>query len=151
MHFNCSCLSTESLAFEAKCFPPIPQLRKFCTIDGNLNRHILVRAVRLTVETNLMTSKDLRAFDVIMWTLSHARSATVSIVALVMFAAFPVSRSAHHVRSSIELDTSNTGVELVYVSVCIQFHFFKYLSCVSSDTSYDLNHLLDSTYILGKL
>ena len=35
-------------------------------MDGNLSRHVLVRTVRLTVETNLVTSKGLRAIDIIM-------------------------------------------------------------------------------------
>ena len=108
-------------------------------MDGNLSRHVLVRTVRLTVETNLVTSKRLKALDVIMWPVSHARSATASIVALVMVAVFPVSGSASHVRPSIELDASNAVLELVYVPVCIRFHFFKSLSCVSSDTF--LSHL----------
>ena len=68
-----------------------------------------------------------------------------------MVAVLPVSRSVRYMRPSIDLDVSNAGLELVYVPVCIQFYLFKILSCVSSDTSYDLNHLLDSTYILGKL
>ena len=37
---------------------PIPQLRKLRARHGNLSRHILVSIVRLTVETNLVTSKD---------------------------------------------------------------------------------------------
>ena len=40
-----------------------PQLRKIWAMGSNLSRHILVRTVRLTVETNLVTSKRLRAFD----------------------------------------------------------------------------------------
>ena len=81
---------------------PISQLRRILTTDGNPSRHILVRTVRLTVETNLVTSKRPRAFDVIMWPLSHTRLATVSITALVIVAVFPVSGSAR--RASFNQD-----------------------------------------------
>jgi hypothetical protein len=45
---------------------PIPQLRRVWTKDGNLSNHALVSIVRLTIETNLVTSKDLRGFDIMM-------------------------------------------------------------------------------------
>jgi hypothetical protein len=44
----------------------IPQLRRIWSRDGNLSSHVLVSMVRVTVETNLVTSKHLRVFDVIM-------------------------------------------------------------------------------------
>ena len=72
---------------------------------------------------------------------SYARSATVSIVALLMVAMYPVSGSVGHVLPLAELDASNTGEELVCVPVCIQFHFYEPLSCIiSSDKTSDLNH-----------
>jgi hypothetical protein len=46
--------------FEADCYMPIPQLRRIWVRDGNISNHALVRIVRLTVETNLATSEDLR-------------------------------------------------------------------------------------------
>jgi hypothetical protein len=45
---------------------PIPQLRKIWVRDGNLSNHVLVSIVKLTVETNLVTSKDPRDTDVMM-------------------------------------------------------------------------------------
>jgi hypothetical protein len=45
---------------EADCYVPIPQLRRIWAKDGNLSDHVLVSIVRLIVETNLTTSKDLR-------------------------------------------------------------------------------------------
>ena len=42
------------------------QLRRLWAKDGNLSSHVFVSIVRLTVETNLITSKDLQGFDVIM-------------------------------------------------------------------------------------
>ena len=44
----------------------IPQLRRVWAKDGYLSNHVLVMIVRLTVETNLVTSKDLRGVDVMM-------------------------------------------------------------------------------------
>ena len=46
----------------------IPQLRRVWARDGFLKNHVLVNIVRLTVETNLVTSKDLlgRGTDVVM-------------------------------------------------------------------------------------
>jgi hypothetical protein len=35
---------------------PIPQLRKLRARDGNLSGHVFVSIVRLTVETNLVTT-----------------------------------------------------------------------------------------------
>jgi hypothetical protein len=43
---------------EAELSTPIPQLRRIWARHGNLSRHILVSIVRLMVETNLATSKD---------------------------------------------------------------------------------------------
>lgn len=40
-----------------------------------------------------------------------------------MVALYPVSDSVHNVRSSVEIDAPNIGLELVYVPVRIQFHF----------------------------
>jgi hypothetical protein len=37
----------------------IPQLRRVWARDSFLKNHVLVNIVRLTVETNLVTSKDL--------------------------------------------------------------------------------------------
>jgi hypothetical protein len=86
---------------------------------GNLSGHALVSIVRLTVETNLVTSKQspgLRCLDAP--PLSHARSASVSIVSLLMVAVYPVSDSVCHVPSSVEIER-NTGEELVCVPVRI--------------------------------
>jgi hypothetical protein len=44
----------------------IPQLRRIWSRDGNLSSHVLVSLVRVTVETNLVTSKHLGVFDVMM-------------------------------------------------------------------------------------
>ena len=41
---------------------PILQLRMVWAKDGYLSNHALVSIVRLTVESNLVTSKDLRGF-----------------------------------------------------------------------------------------
>jgi len=46
--------------FEADCYTSIAQLRRIWARDGNLSNYVLVSIVRLTVETNLATSKDLR-------------------------------------------------------------------------------------------
>jgi hypothetical protein len=43
---------------------PIPQLRRAWVREGNLSNHVLVSIVRLTVETNLVTSKNLPGIDV---------------------------------------------------------------------------------------
>ena len=65
-----------------------------------------------------------------------------------MVAIYPVSGSVRHVRSLVDIDALNAGVELVYVPVR---HFHKASPCTPSDEFYNLNHLLDSAYILGKL
>ena len=44
----------------------IPQLRRVWAKSGFLKNHVLVNIVRLTVETNLATGKDLRSLDVMM-------------------------------------------------------------------------------------
>jgi hypothetical protein len=44
---------------------PIPQLTRLKDRE-NFSSHALVSIVRLTVETNLVTSKDLQVFDVMM-------------------------------------------------------------------------------------
>jgi hypothetical protein len=38
---------------------PILQLKKIWARDGSLSSHVFVSIVRLTIETNLVTSKDL--------------------------------------------------------------------------------------------
>ena len=43
-----------------------PQLRRVWVRDGYLSNYVLVSIVRLTVESNLVTSKNLRGFYVIM-------------------------------------------------------------------------------------
>jgi hypothetical protein len=57
-------LYMESL--EADCSLLVPQLRRMWSRDGNLSSHVLVSMVRVTVETNLVTSRHLRVFDVMM-------------------------------------------------------------------------------------
>ena len=53
----------------------IPQLRKIWVRDGNLNTsHVLVSIVRLTIETNLVTSTCLGVLDAIMCPLKVSRS-----------------------------------------------------------------------------
>jgi hypothetical protein len=83
--------------------------------------------VRVTIETNLVTSEGFSVFDVIICPSPHARSATVSIVTLLMVGLHPVSGSAHYLRLPVETDRLNTGLELVCVPVCIQFYFYKFL------------------------
>ena len=124
-------LSTGSL--KAYCSTPVAQLRKIWAKDGNLSSHVLVSIVRLTVETNLVTSKFLRVLDTIMCPSSYTRLATVSVAAMLMVAVYPVSGSMCHVRLSAKIDASNTGEELVCVPVCILFYLHKFLSCLSSD------------------
>ena len=85
----------------------IPQLRRVWAKDAFLKNHVLVNIVRLTVETNLATSKDFRGVDVMYaLPLSHARSASVSIVSLIMIAAYPVSGPANFCFKciSVEID-----------------------------------------------
>jgi hypothetical protein len=48
-------------SLEADYPTPIPQLIKLKARD-NFSSHALVSIVRLTIETNLVTSKDLRVF-----------------------------------------------------------------------------------------
>ena len=93
-------------------------------MNGSLSSHVFVSIVRLTVETNLVTSKDLTVFDATVYLSSHACLATVSFVALLIFCLKLVS-GAMHVCPSVEIDASNTGLELVYVPVCIQLHFIN--------------------------
>ncbi|KAH9984761.1 hypothetical protein BJV77DRAFT_163513 [Russula vinacea] len=65
-------------------------LRKAWVREGNLSNHVLVSIVRLTVETNLVTSKNLLGIDVHeALPSSHACLAFVSIVSLVTIAVFP--------------------------------------------------------------
>lgn len=82
-----------TISLKAHCSTPVAQLRKIWAKDGNLSSHVLVSIVRLTVETNLVTSKSLRVLDTIMCPPSHARSATVSVAAMLMVAVYPVSCS----------------------------------------------------------
>ena len=49
----------------------IPQLRRVWVRDGYLSNHVLVSVVRLTVETNLVTSKNL--YVMMRLSSSHAR------------------------------------------------------------------------------
>ena len=84
--------------------------------------------MRVTIETNLVTSEGLSVFDVIICPSPHARSTTVSIVTLLMIGLHPVSGSTHYVRLPVETDRLvNTVLELVCVPVCIQFYFYKFL------------------------
>jgi hypothetical protein len=47
-----------------------------------------------------------------------------------MVALYPVSDSVRNVGPSVEIDASTTGLELVYVPVRIQFHFYdSYHGC----------------------
>jgi len=82
---------------------PVPQLERVFTKDGNLSNHVLVRIVRLIVETNLATSKDFRVLDVLM---PYPLSATVNIVSLLMVLLFPVSGPMRHVQPSAGIDAS---------------------------------------------
>jgi len=77
-------------SFEAHYPIIISQLRRMRANDGDFSNHVFVSIVRLTVETNLVTSKDpdLWCHNV---SPSHAHLATVSVVSLLMVALFPVS------------------------------------------------------------
>jgi hypothetical protein len=66
----------------------ILQLRRLLVKDGDLNNHVFVSIVRLTVETNLVTSKD-PSHNVS--PSSHACLATVSVISLFLVAVYPVS------------------------------------------------------------
>ena len=88
--------------------------------------------VRLTVETNLATGKDLQSLDVMnALPLSHARSASVSLVSLIMIAAYPVSGPANFCVKciSVEIDAPKIGQYLLFVPVCIFIHLYQSLSC----------------------
>ena len=105
----------------------IPQLRKAWVREGNLSNHVLVSIVRLTVETNLVTSKNLLGIDVHeALPSSHACLAFVSIVSLVTIAVFPVSNSLNPcvMCISAEIDASNIGLCILYVPVCIRFIYY---------------------------
>ena len=77
--------------------------------------------------------------------------AAVNVLTVLMVFLYPVSGFVCHVRASVKTDASNTVFELVLHSVCIQFHSIKSYKCVSSDKFCLLNHLLDSSYVIGKL
>ena len=65
---------SHTVSLEADRSTLIPQLRRVWIRDGYLSNHVLVSVVRLTVETNLVTSKNLRGFYVMMrLPSSHAR------------------------------------------------------------------------------
>ena len=88
-----------------------------------------MRIVRLTVETNIVTSKGFRVIDVMdVLPSSHAHLATVSIVSLLMVAMYPVSglECPVHFSADIDASTRNSGEELVCVPVRIQFHFLTH-------------------------
>jgi hypothetical protein len=125
-HVNLVSIS-KSESFEADCPAPLPQLTRLKD-RGNFSSHALVSIVRLTVETNLVTSEHLRCPDAP--ASSHVRSATASIVSLLMVALYPVSVSVRHVFSSaINASTWNTGEELVCVPVRI---LFPRKTCITS-------------------
>ena len=86
---------------------PILQLRRIWATDGKLSSHALVSIVRLTVETNLVTSKNLSFWCHNVPSSSHARSATVSIVALLMVVLYPVSGSVHDLQSRLTCRTQD--------------------------------------------
>ena len=53
-------------SLEADFSTLIPQLRRIWAESGFLKNHFLVNIVRLTVETNLATGKDIQGVDVMM-------------------------------------------------------------------------------------
>ena len=53
-------------SLEADFSTPIPQLRRIWAESGFPKNHVLVNIVRLTVETNLATGKDIQGVDVMM-------------------------------------------------------------------------------------
>ncbi|KAH9170140.1 hypothetical protein EDB89DRAFT_1340197 [Lactarius sanguifluus] len=67
--------------------------------SGNFSSFVLIRVVRLTIETN-------------------ALSATLVITTLVLFAAFPVSRTEIRHDSSIDPITSFTERAILHIHVC---------------------------------
>jgi hypothetical protein len=76
---------------------------------------------------------------------SHALSATVNFVALVLVCLYPVSGSVRRVRPLAEIDAaSNTGGGFEYDPV-------RTVYPISARLSYGLNRLLDSAYMIGKL
>ena len=124
------------MSLEADFSTLIPQLRRVWAKDGFLKNHVLVNIVRLTVETNLATGKDLPSVDVMYaLPLSHARSASVSLVSLIMIAAFPVSGPANLCVEciSVEIDTRNIEQYLLFVPVCIFIHLYGLYQSLSYD------------------
>jgi hypothetical protein len=114
-------------SLEADFSTLIAQLRRVWAKDRFLKNHVLESIVRLTVETNLATSKDLRGIDVMAaLPLSHARSASVSVVSLIMIVVFPVSGPANLCVKciSVEIDAPNVGQLLLFVPVCIFIHLY---------------------------
>jgi hypothetical protein len=72
---------------------------------GNFSSFVLVRVVRLTVETNALTGTCLNPYISV-----HLTSclATLAIASLVLYVAFPVSRTKIHRDPSIGLITLST-------------------------------------------
>jgi hypothetical protein len=79
--------------FEADGSLIIPQLAKRRVRDGQYSSHTIIRIVRLTIETNVVTSMYCLVGYVIP---ANTRSATVSIIALLMVAIFPVRDLLYH-------------------------------------------------------
>ena len=129
----------------------ILQLRRLMVKGGYFNDHILVSIVKLTVETNLVTSKDLSLRSHNASPLSHARLATVSVIALFLVAVHPVSSPVYDVRPFTEVDVCNVVEELVFVPVRIRLRFYKSLSCMSSDDFWYTIRWIRRTFLLGKL
>lgn len=104
-HVNSSFFLYIKEPFKADLPTPIRQLIK--KARGNFNTHVHVSIVRLTVETNVVTSKPLQSLrchgDP---PQSHARSATVSIIGFLMAALYPVSGSMDDRHKSAVIDAS---------------------------------------------
>ena len=80
------------------------------------------------IETNLATSK--RCRDIPHSLKSHALSATVSIVALLMVGLSPVSVSVRHVRPLVETNQLRKVEQVVCVPVCTPFRRISALRVV---------------------
>ncbi|KAF8462498.1 hypothetical protein DFH94DRAFT_484070 [Russula ochroleuca] len=104
-------------------------LRRVWARDGYLSNHVLVSIVRLTVETNLVTT-------------------SVSIVSLIMMARFSVSGSLNpcDMRISAEIDSPNIGKYLLYVPHLCTREAVRPIGTSSSHTYH--THLVDRILLL---
>ena len=110
-------LSTGSL--EVDLSTSILQLRSVWTRHGHLSRHILVSIVRLTIETNLVTSKD------VSWcstsTLTSRLYSYCQHCSIVNGPPAPREWFYRHAHFSAKTDKSNKVEQVVYVPVCFSF------------------------------